>query len=1110
MTQINAQMRPLTRLLVANRGEIAIRVLRAAADLGMATVAVFSEDDATSLHIKQADVAVPLTGVGAGAYLDGAAIIAVAKAQGCDGIHPGYGFLSENASFAAACAEAGLVFVGPSPEMLALFGGKGSARDLAARLGVPLLAGINRAVSLDEARAFFAAQGSGGAMMIKALAGGGGRGMRVITEADQIEAAYERCASEAKAAFGDGGLYVERLIRRARHVEIQIIGDGDVVLTLGERECTLQRQHQKLIEVAPSPSLTPVLRQRLVDAALSMAKACAYRSLGTFEFLVDAQADPDGEDAFAFIEANPRLQVEHTVTEAVTGLDLVALQLGVAGGQSLADLGLTPDSVPAPRGYAIQLRVNMETMDAQGHARPSSGTLSLFEPPSGPGVRVDSFGYAGFRPSPHFDSLLAKVIVTSASPHFDRAIAAASRALAQFRLEGVASNIGFLKTLLQRPELQSNQIYTRFIEDHASSLLADQSIAPTAQYFAANAPAASSASASLAAGPEGSLPLSAPMSGKLVGTDVAIGDLVREGQQVAVLESMKMEHVIVADRSGYVRAIGPVAGDTVFEADALMFIEPAEVGAAVAETETVVDLDQIRPDLATVIESHSYGLDENRPEAVARRHGRNQRMVRENIADLCDEGSFIEYGALAVAAQRRRRSLDDLVRNTPADGMITGIGSVNGAHFSEDKARTAVLAYDFTVLAGTQGHMNHKKTDRLLGIIEEWKIPTVLFAEGGGGRPGDVDSIGVAGLDVPSFLSMAKLSGQAPLVGIVSGRCFAGNAALLGCTDVIIATQDSNIGMGGPAMIEGGGLGVYRPEDIGPIDVQTKNGVVDIAVADEAEAVDVAKRYLSYFQGTLADWTCADQRLLRQAIPENRLRAYEVRKVIETLADTGSVLELRAGFGLGMVTCLIRIEGRAFGLMANNPHHLGGAIDADAADKAARFMQLCEAYGLPILSLCDTPGFMVGPDVEKTAQVRHVSRMFVTAASMTVPFFAVVLRKGYGLGAQSMTGGSFHAPVFNISWPTGEFGGMGLEGAVRLGFKKELEAIDDPEAREAEFRKRVDRSYAIGKAVNMAAHLEIDAVIDPMETRRWVIRGVKSAPPRVEGSHSRKRFIDTW
>lgn len=1099
----------LTKLLVANRGEIAIRILRSAADLGLASVAVYSQDDATALHARQADMAVALNGVGAGAYLDGAQIIAVAKAQGCDGIHPGYGFLSENAGFAADCAKVGLTFVGPGANILALFGDKGAARQLATDCGVPVVAGINRAVSLDEAKAFYAQLGRGGAMMIKALAGGGGRGMRVVTSPDQIEAAFERCASEAKAAFGDGGLFVERLIRRARHIEIQIIGDGQTVLALGERECTLQRQHQKLVEIAPSPSLTPTLRARLTEAALKLAKACHYASLGTFEFLVDEEANPDGPDAFAFIEANPRLQVEHTVTEAVTGLDLVALQLGLAGGQTLAELGLEAASVPAPRGYAIQLRVNMETMDAAGQARPSSGTLSLFEPPTGPGIRVDTFGYAGYRPSPHFDSLLAKVIVASPSDDYAKAVAKAARSLAQFRLQGVASNIDFLRALLARPDVVANQVYTRFIEDHGEALFAAQSAQTQDKTFDMAAPVAAAALASVS-GPEGSLALTAPMSGKVVGLEVATGDLVRQGQPVAVLESMKMEHVILADRSGYVRAISAAPGETIFETDPLMFIEPAEALAVVEAVVEVIDPDTIRPDLADMIARHAFGLDENRPEAVARRHGRNQRMARENIADLCDEDSFIEYGALAVAAQRRRRTLDDLIRNTPADGLITGIGAVNGASFGEDKARTAVMAYDFTVLAGTQGMMNHKKTDRLLGLVSAWHIPLVLFAEGGGGRPGDVDSATVAGLDVPSFLSLAKLSGQVPLIGIVSGRCFAGNAALLGCTDVIIATADSNIGMGGPAMIEGGGLGVFKPEDIGPISVQTRNGVVDIAVADEAEAVAVAKQYLSYFQGPLADWSCADQRLLRQAIPENRLRAYLIRDVIQTLADTGSVLELRKDFGLGIVTCLVRIEGRPMGLMANNPHHLGGAIDADAADKAARFMQLCQAYGLPILSLCDTPGFMVGPDVEKTAQVRHVSRMFVTAASLSVPVFAVVLRKGYGLGAQAMTGGSFHAPVFNISWPTGEFGGMGLEGAVRLGFKKELEAIDDPIAREAEFNKRVARSYEIGKAVNMAAHLEIDGVIDPLETRRWVMRGLKSVPPHSGAETPRKPFIDTW
>jgi len=349
-----------------------------------------------------------------------------------------------------------------------------------------------------------------------------------------------------------------------------------------------------------------------------------------------------------------------------------------------------------------------------------------------------------------------------------------------------------------------------------------------------------------------------------------------------------------------------------------------------------------------------------------------------------------------------------------------------------------------------------------------------------------------------------------PIISVVSGRCFAGNAAMVGCSDVIIATADSNIGMGGPAMIEGGGLGVYKPEDIGPISVQTANGVVDIAVSDEQEAVAAAKKYLSYFQGNVETWEAEDQRELRHLIPENRLRAYDVRTVINTLADKESVLELRKDFGIGILTCLIRVEGRPMGLIANNPYHLGGAIDADAADKTARFMQLCEAFGLPILSLCDTPGFMVGPDVEATAQVRHVSRMFVTAANLSIPFFTIVLRKGYGLGAQAMTGGTFHAPFFNVAWPTGEFGGMGLEGAVQLGYRREMEAIEDEAERKAFYDKMVAKYYENGKAINMASFLEIDGVIDPYETRHWVVRGLKSLPPKQAAEGTGRNFIDTW
>ena len=497
-----------------------------------------------------------------------------------------------------------------------------------------------------------------------------------------------------------------------------------------------------------------------------------------------------------------------------------------------------------------------------------------------------------------------------------------------------------------------------------------------------------------------------------------------------------------------------------------------------------------------MIKRTSFGLDENRPDAVARRQQKNQRTARANIEDLCDAGGFIEYGALAIAAQRGRRSMEDLISKTPADGLITGIGSINGSLFKDDKARCMVMAYDYTVLAGTQGYFNHKKMDRMLKLAHEQRLPLVFFAEGGGGRPGDVDTGGVmvAGLDLSTFASFARLSGRVPLVGVVSGPCFAGNAALLGCCDVIIATRNSNIGMGGPVMIEGGGLGVFKPEDVGPIEVQTKNGVVDIAVADDRQMVAVARQYLSYFQGTTSSWEAADQRILRGLLPENRRRVYEVRTVIKSLADTASFLELRPQFGPGMVTGLIRIEGRPFGVIANNCQHMAGAIEAEDADKAARLMQLCNAHGLPILSLCDTPGFMVGPEIEKRAQVRHVCRMFVVGAHISVPYFTIILRRGYGLGAMAMAKGGFHESFFTAAWPTGEFGGMGLEGAVKAGFKKELAAIEDPQEREALYDKLVAELYERGKAINMASYLEIDAVIDPADTRQWIMQGLRSFP----------------
>ena len=1128
----------IERVLVANRGEIAVRIVRACADAGIESVAIYSSDDASARHVRLAYHARALPGAGARAYLDIDAVVEAARDAGVDAVHPGYGFLSENAAFASACEAAGIAFIGPTPAMLELFGDKTRARALARECGVPLLEGTDGPTDLDAARAFMEAQ-DGAPVMLKAVAGGGGRGMRPVHDVEDLAAAFERCASEAEASFGSGALYVERYLPIARHVEVQIVGDGrGAVGHLHERECTLQRRHQKLVEIAPSPHLDPALRRKIIDAALAMARTADYRSLGTFEFLVDGSAGTTGPDTtFAFMEANPRLQVEHTVTEMVTGVDLVQSQFRIASGETLAELGLDAEPAP-PRGIAIQLRVNTEKMRADGMALPKGGTLTAFEAPTGPGMRTDTHAYQGYTPSPAFDSLLAKVISHEPSADFARAATRAARALAELRVEGIPTNRDFLRALLAHPDVLADRVHTRFVEEHAPALVeaaealqdAGETVpAPAANDAGARAGARVDSSDPLAVlalgktagatpgtradvtSPDGTVAVDAPMQGTVLAFDVTVGDRVRAGQQLLVMEAMKMEHVITAPTAGTVHGLAVDAGETVFEGAALLWLEPSLADESTEAQAEEIDLDATRPDLDEVLERHDIGLDHRRPQAVERRRKTGQRTARENLDDLVDAGSFVEYGPLVIAAQRRRRPVAELIERTPADGMIAGIGTVNGDRFAEDRAQCAIMSYDYTVLAGTQGTMNHVKKDRLIELAERSRLPVIFFTEGGGGRPGDTDGTGVAGLDCLAFWYFGKLSGHVPMVGINSGRCFAGNAALLGTCDVIIATENSNIGMGGPAMIEGGGLGVFRPEEVGPMAAQRANGVVDIAVKDEEEAVAVAKKYLSYFQGPVDDWTCVDQRTLRHLIPENRLRVYDVRRVIDALADDDSVLELRRDWGHGMVTALARIEGRPVGIMANNPGHLGGALDVDACDKGARFLQLCDAFNLPIVSLCDTPGFMVGPAIEEAGMVRHAGRMFVAAGGLTVPLMTIVLRKGYGLGAQAMAGGSFRAPLFTIGWPTSEFGGMGLEGAVKLGYRKELEAIEDPEERLKTYQEMVDRMYERGKGVNMASHFEIDDVIDPADTRRWISRGIASTPlPHWRDAPAKRPQIDTF
>jgi acetyl-CoA carboxylase carboxyltransferase component/biotin carboxyl carrier protein len=906
--------------------------------------------------------------------------------------------------------------------------------------------------------------------------------MRKVNSADQIDSAYQQCAAEAQLGFGDPALFAEALLDAARHIEVQVVaapaGHQTRALALGERDCSIQRRYQKLVEIAPAQELSDNLRRALHQAAARLCARVGLRGLATVEFLVA------GEN-FVFLEINPRIQVEHTVTEETTGVDLVAVQLAIAGGASYYQLGLPAgiasdgDEVigepAARRGIAIQARVNMETVAPDGSVVPAAGTLTVFSPPSGPGVRVDTYGRPGLVANPQYDSLLAKVITYVHGSSLQAAVRKARTALGEFNIEGIPTNIGFLRELLSDSQIQSGRVTTGFLDEKIPELVT----------------AALSRQHDIRVTAVELYPGEDVLRAQLAGTVVEVaaeGVEYGAGGQLVVLEAMKMQHVLLApDVLRTVRRL-VTPGQVVGTGDPLLVVTRTGTGADGESSAAALDLDRSRPDLDEVAHRHSLTLDEGRQAAVAKRHKQGRRTARENIADLVDAGSFIEYGALAIAAQRSRRSEEDLIANTPADGLVAGLATIGADRFGRAAAETVVVSYDYTVLAGTQGMRNHAKTDRVFDLATRKRLPVVLFAEGGGGRPGDTDVGGAAGLDVPTFRMLAGLRGRVPLVSIVSGRCFAGNAALAGVCDVIIATPDANIGMGGPAMIEGGGLGAYPPEAIGPIEVQRHNGVVSVVARDDAHAVSLAKQYLSYFQGSLDEWEAPDPRLARHVVPQNRLRAYDVHRAIAAIVDIGSILELRPDYGVGIVTALVRVEGLAYGLIANSTHHLGGAIDAEAADKAGDFLDLCESFRLPVISLCDTPGFMVGPDAEKEAAVRRFGRMFVLGARLTVPLGMIILRKGYGLGAMAMAGGSFRAPAFTIAWPTGEIGGMGLEGAVRLGFSKELAAVTDPVERQNLFDRLVAAAYQHGKALRSATTFELDDVIDPANSRAWITR----------------------
>lgn len=1078
------------KLLVANRGEIAIRIGRAAAELNIPCVAVFSEDDARSLHTLQSREARPLSGRGPAAYLDAAQIIRAAVDSGCQAVHPGYGFLAESADFAARCAEAGLIFVGPTPASLALFGDKTAARRLAQSLDVPVLPGTTGSTTLAQAQEFCASL-DGEPVIIKALAGGGGRGMRVVERVEDLAQALERCASEAQATFGNGDVYVERFMPRARHIEIQLIGDaGGAVTSLGERDCSLQRRHQKLIEISPSPNLSAATRDRLATAALRMARAARYASLGTFEFLVDAA---DGE-RFAFIEANPRVQVEHTVTEEVLGIDLIQAQLNVARGATLADLGLAQEDITPRRGYAMQLRINMETLDRQGHTMPSAGRLASYEMPSGPGVRVDGYGYTGYATNPSFDSLLAKLVVSVGTPGpagYTALLDKAARALDETRIQGVQTNLDFLAALVRHPEVVADRVHTRLVEDNAMAL-ADA---------ARSRHAASVAEVALAEPQQppteedvsGQIGVAAPMAGRIVRVVPAVGDTVRTGMAVVVIEAMKMEHVVAAPCDGIVTRVVSAVDDGVVEGARMLWLEPngLQTGLGVG-----VD-DEARPRsggcLEALSERRASVLDEARPDAVRKQHGRGAMTARERIAALIDPETFEEIGMLVRPEAGEQPA--------SADGVVLGTARIDG--------RPVVLvSQDFTVFGGSVGHLGRMKMERAARLALRHGIPLVMLLDGGGHRIQDGQNSRAYADAGTTLHHLAKLSGWAPIVGCVLGHGFAANTNFTGMADFVVMVRGvATMGIAGPALVKAGTGETVTAQELGGAPAQVDRfGLADLGVDSEQAALDAVRAFLSYLPsnarasvplaGAAASAPADDAQraqALLDIVPSNTRQAYNVLEVLERLADAGSLFEIKPTFARSLVTAFGRLDGRPVGFVANQPLVAGGMLDASACDKGAHFIAVCDAFGLPLIHLIDVPGFAIGSQAERTTLGRRSAKLLFELGHASVPRISIVLRKGYGLGYYAMSGGrSFDADAC-FAWPTAEICAMSVEGSVDVAYRKDYEAAADPAARRQQI---IDGIRVNIGALQAAEGFGLDDVIDPRTTRRRLIEVLARAPAR--------------
>ncbi len=1137
------------KVLIANRGEIAIRIARAASALGVDTVGVYAPIDALSLHTKMVDRAVELPAGGGDpvrAYLDVEAVVAVAVATGCDAVHPGYGFLSENAAFARRCAQARLRFIGPDPESLALFGDKVRARAFARELKVPVIAGASAPLaSVEQAREVAATVGY--PVMLKAAAGGGGRGMRAVARAEEMAEAFARCQGEAEAAFGDRAVFLEKLVPRPRHIEVQVFGDhhGNVI-HLRERDCSVQLRNQKVVEIAPAPNLAAAVRERILDDALRLARTAKYRNAGTVEFLVDPQS---GEHFF--IECNPRIQVEHTITEQVMGVDLVEMQFRVAAGESLASLGLgAQQQVGEPRGYAIQARV----------VATGAGVLSAYREPSGPGVRVDGCGYLGLAPPPQFDPLLAKLIVQSnSSRSYESAIDHTLRALDEFHIAGVPTNAAQLRAILGHPAVRAGDARTTLLAElpvpaevqvaasHGAGTAAPAGSRPAApagagatlsfldQQAAALGRAGGSGARHCAAVPAPSLPVpdgelavESPQSGTVVETKVHEGATVKAGDTLFVVTAMKMETAVTAPAAGVVGALLALhAGQSVEAGQVLATVRPdASAAASVGRAApALADEDSWAPTLRDVQTLQAFAHARLAPGStepgVVRQRSRGKLNCRERIALLLDEGTFREIGSLAGFA-----SYEDsgrIAAFTPAN-HVGGTGRIAGR-------TTVVCADDFTSRGGHADGAIGQKSRHLDALSIQLRVPSVRLLDGssGGGsvaamvprqaQEGSASAkesagaitagrprvTGGGGSFLPAHLGSTMYTEQlatVPVVNVLLGSVVGIGAAkaVLGHFSVMVRDIAQLFVAGPPVVAHAMGYEISK-EDLGGWHIHCRNGSVDNLAESEEQAVAMTRRFLSYLPTSVYDAPPVTQpgpddapdrrdEELFTLIPRKRSTTFDVRRVIRLLADRDSFFEVGPLWGTDQVTGFVRFNGHPLGVIASDSRHVnGGALTADGCDKLRRHLDLCDLFHLPVLNLIDNPGFAVGLEHEIAGTIRKGGEWMVAFAQVSVPIFSVIMRRSFGVA-----GNNYATPRAAVSarvvWPAADVGGIPPEGGIEAAYKRQLAEAADPVALRAEINERIESARGPIGPLN---RFQLEEMIDPRDTRRLISEWLQDA-----------------